>query len=130
LQKTKRVKQHLFWKDLKALDVCSLKSIDKVQLYEVYNHYIHYSVFVSATRQEKQLCLQQCSLPIGMNLKLILHRTITISGKRSLVIDQSFKRLYFDVLEIHNVSLARTQQFTNAKTLSKLLCIKSSLRIS
>jgi len=29
-----------------------------------------------------------------MDLKLILHRTITISGKRSVVIDQSFKRLF------------------------------------
>jgi len=29
-----------------------------------------------------------------MDLKLILHRTITISGKRSLAIDQSFKRLF------------------------------------
>jgi len=29
-----------------------LKSVDKVQLYEVYNHYLLYSVFVSSTRQE------------------------------------------------------------------------------
>jgi len=29
--------------DLKALDACSLKSVDKVQVYEVYNHYIHYT---------------------------------------------------------------------------------------
>jgi len=40
------------WKDLKALDACSLKSVDKGQLYEVYNHYLHYSVCVSASRQE------------------------------------------------------------------------------
>jgi len=50
-----------------------------------------------------------------MDLKLILHRTITISGKRSLVIDQSFKRLFFDVLEIHNVSL--TPLYKGVKTL-------------
>ena len=36
---------------------------------------------------------EQCSFILGMDLKLILHRTITISGKRSLVIDQSFKQL-------------------------------------
>jgi len=30
-----------------------------------------------------------------MDLKLILHRTTTILGKRSLVIDQGFKRLLF-----------------------------------
>ncbi len=28
-----------------------LLSVDKVQLYEVYNHYLHYTEFVSATRQ-------------------------------------------------------------------------------
>jgi len=79
-----------------------------------------------------------------MDLKLILYRTITISGKRSLVIDQSFKRLFFDVLAVHNVSLTplykevktlriakKTQQhFESAKPLSKFVCIKSSLRIS
>jgi hypothetical protein len=93
LQKNESVKQRSFRKDLKALDACSLKSIDKVKLYEVYNHYLHYSVFVSSTRQEKQLCLQRCSFTIEMDLKLILHRTTTISGKRSLVIDQCVKRL-------------------------------------
>jgi len=46
------VKQRLIQMNLKALDACSLKSVDKVQLYKVYNHYLHYSVFVSATRQE------------------------------------------------------------------------------
>jgi len=96
--------------DLKALDACSLKSIDKVQLYEVYNHYLHYSVYVSATRQEKQLRLQQCSYRLGMDLNLILP-----TGKRSLVIDQSFKRLFFDVLAIHNVSL--TPLYKGVKTL-------------
>jgi len=42
------VKQQLIQMDLKALDACSLKRVDKVQVYEVYNHYLHYSVFVSA----------------------------------------------------------------------------------
>jgi hypothetical protein len=96
------------------LYACSLKSVDKVQLYEVYNHYLHYSVFVSATRQEKQLCLQRCSFTIGMDLKLMLYKTITISGKRLLVIDQSFKRLYFDVLGIDNVSF--TPLYKGVKT--------------
>jgi len=35
--------------NLEALDAFFLKSVDKVQLYEVYNHY---SVCVSATGQE------------------------------------------------------------------------------
>jgi len=50
--------------------------------------------FLSATRQEQQLCLHQCSSRLGMDLKLILHRTITKSGIRSLMIWSSFKRLY------------------------------------
>jgi len=32
--------------DLKALDAFSLERVDKGQLYEVYNHYLHYSVCV------------------------------------------------------------------------------------
>jgi len=40
------------WKNLKALDGCSLKSVDKGQLYELYNHFLHYSVRISASRQE------------------------------------------------------------------------------
>ena len=48
LQKTGRVKQRLFQMDWKASDAYSVESIEKGNLYEVYNHYIHYSVFVSA----------------------------------------------------------------------------------
>jgi len=109
----------------------------------VYNHYLHYSVCISATRQEKQLRLQQCFYRLGMDLKLILHRTITISGKRSLVIDQSFKRLFFYVLAIHNVSLTplykvvKTLRIVRDKTTFwkrqnsvKFVYIKISLRIS
>jgi len=50
--------------------------------------------FVSAIGQEQQLCLHQCSSRLGMDLKLILLRTITKLGKRSLVIWSSFKRLF------------------------------------
>jgi len=86
---------------LKALDACSLESIDKVQSYEVYNHYLHYSVFVSAKDKNNSSSSNDVPSQLEWDLKLIIHRTITISGKRSLVIDQSFKRLYFDVLAIH-----------------------------
>ena len=51
LQKTKRVLQRPLWENLKALDACSIKCVDKGQLYELYNHYLHYSVHVSTTRQ-------------------------------------------------------------------------------
>jgi len=33
--------------DLKALDAYSVESVEKGHLYEVYNQYLHYSVFVS-----------------------------------------------------------------------------------
>ena len=52
LQKTKRVLQQPLWENLKAMDACSIKSVDKWQLYELYNHLLHYSVRVSAIRQE------------------------------------------------------------------------------
>jgi len=38
------VKQRLIQKDLKALDAGFLDSVEIGQLYEVYNHYLHYSV--------------------------------------------------------------------------------------
>jgi len=49
-----------------------------------------------------------------MDLKLILHRTTTISGNGSLVNDQSFKRPFLDVLAIHNVHL--TPLYKGVKT--------------
>jgi len=49
-----------------------------------------------------------------MHLKLIIHRTITILGNGSLVIDQSFKQLILDVLTIHNVHL--TPLYKGVKT--------------
>jgi len=44
--------------------------------------------------QEQQLYLQRCSSILGMDLKSLLHRTITKSGNKSLVIWSSFKRLF------------------------------------
>jgi len=35
--------------DLKALNAYSVESVEKGLLYEVYNHYLHYSVFISAS---------------------------------------------------------------------------------
>jgi len=48
LKKTWRMKQRLVQMDLKSLDAYSLEKVEKGQLYEVYNHYLHYSI----------LCLQ------------------------------------------------------------------------
>ena len=117
----------------------SLENVEKGQLYEVYNHYLHYSVLCLLV-QEQQLCLHRCSSILGMDLKLLLHRTTTKSRKRSLVIWSKFKRLFFDVLAIYNVSFTtlykgvktgwiatHKQQFTSAKTLLKLFYIKVHL---
>jgi len=40
------MKQRLTQMDLKALDDFSLERVEKGQLYEVYNHYLHYSVCI------------------------------------------------------------------------------------
>ena len=41
-----------FVKEFESIDACSIKSVDKGQLYELYNHFLHYSVRVSTIRQE------------------------------------------------------------------------------
>jgi len=43
------MKQRLFQKDLKALDAYSFERVEKGHLYEVYNHYLHYYVFMSTS---------------------------------------------------------------------------------
>ena len=53
LQKIGRIKQRLFQMDLKALNAYSVESVEKGRLYEVYNHYLHYSVFVSSSTRTK-----------------------------------------------------------------------------
>jgi len=37
--------------DLKALDTYSVESVEKGHFYEGYNHYLHYSVFMSASKR-------------------------------------------------------------------------------
>jgi len=101
---------------------------------------IYTTLFLCLQVQEQQMCLHRCSSILGTDLKLYLHRTTTKSGNRSLVIWSSFKRLFFDVLSIYNVSftplykglktrrIARLeQQFTSVKTLLKLFYIKVHL---
>jgi len=86
------------WKHWNA---CSIKSVDKGQLYELYNHFL-----------PPLLCSCLCNktrittLPAEMFLQtrnafeLILHRTITISDKRSLVILIKASNDFFFVLAI------------------------------
>ena len=40
------MKQQLIQMDLKELDAFLLDRVEKGQLYEVYNHYLHYSICV------------------------------------------------------------------------------------
>jgi len=144
LQEIGRIKQRLFQMDLKAWMLIQLRAL-KRDFCTKCTTTISTTLFLCLLVQEQQLCLQRCSSRLGMDLKLILYRTITKSGIRSLVIWSSFKRLYFDVLTISNVSFTPlykgvktccldTQDsynnFISAKTLLKLFHIKSSLRIS
>jgi len=71
--------------DLKALDAYSVESVEKGHLYEVYNHYLHYSDFVFVSTRTTTVPATVFLSRLGMDLKLILHRTITKSGNRSLV---------------------------------------------
>jgi len=47
--------------DLKALDAFSLERVDKGQLYEVYNHYLHHSVL--SLQQDKKNSYACTSVP-------------------------------------------------------------------
>ena len=79
------MKQRLIQKNLKALVAYSLKNIEKGKLYEVYNHYLHYSDFMSASTRTTVVPVT-VFLHTWNGLKFLLHRTITKSGNRSLVI--------------------------------------------
>jgi hypothetical protein len=85
----------------------SSKSVDMVQLYEAYNHYLHYlqcPCYKTIKTALDTVCLQRCSFTMGMNLKLIIHRTTAKSGKRSLVIDQASNDSILMCWQFHNVS--------------------------
>ena len=84
------MKQQLIQKDLKALNVYSLQNVENRHLYESVQQLSPLLCFLCLLVQEQQLCLQRCSSRLGMDLKLILHRTITKSGNKSLVIWSSF----------------------------------------
>jgi len=96
--------------------------------------------FVSAIVQELQLWLRWYSSILRMDLKLFLHRTIIKSGKRSLVIWSSFKRLFLmywqpttSLSHLH-IKKWRPEElqnshnnFTSAETLLKLFHFKVHL---
>jgi len=61
LQKTRRMKQRPIQMDLKSLDAYSLKRVEKGQLYELYNHYLHCSVL--SLQQDKNNSYADTSVP-------------------------------------------------------------------
>jgi len=81
-------------KEFESIGWYSLENVGNGQLYEVYNHYLPYSDLYLLI-QEQPLCLHWYSSIHGMDLKLILYRTTTKSGNKSLVIWSSFKWLFF-----------------------------------
>ncbi|RHN56502.1 hypothetical protein MtrunA17_Chr5g0430161 [Medicago truncatula] len=83
-----------------------LSFVDRVDKVQVYNHYLHYSVFVHATRQNNSYACRICAFKMGMNLKLILQRTTPKSGIGLLVDDQRISNDSLDVLII-STSLSR-----------------------
>ena len=119
MQKTWRLKQRLIQMDLKALDAFSLERVEKGQLYEVYNHYLHYYVCV-CNRTRITVMPTPVSLQTWMDLKLILHRIITISGKRSLVIWSSFKQLFLMCCQFNNVSFTPLYKGVKTKRMARL----------
>jgi len=50
--------------DLKALGAFSLERVDKGQLYEVYNHYLHYSVL--RLQHDKKKSYACTSVPLDL----------------------------------------------------------------
>jgi len=88
------MKQQLVQKDLKALNAYSLESVEKKDICTKCTTTISTTLILCLLVQEQQLCLQLCSSRLGMDLKLLLRRTITKSGNISLVIWSSFKRLF------------------------------------
>ncbi|RHN55986.1 hypothetical protein MtrunA17_Chr5g0424431 [Medicago truncatula] len=83
-----------------------LSLVNRVDKVQVYNHYLHYSVFCLRYKTKQQPCLQNCTLKMGMNLKFILQRTTPKSGKGSLVDNQRISNDSLDVLII-STSLSR-----------------------
>jgi len=98
---TRSVEQRSFWKVLKAFDGLISKSVHIVLFVRTVQppSPLH-SLCLCYKTSYTALCLLQCLYTHGMNLTLILHRTITKSGNGLLVKDQSFKRLFLDVLAL------------------------------
>ena len=82
----------ILWKTLKRTIVRSVEPLSPLLW------------FVSATGQEQHLCMHQCSSRLGMDLKLLHHRTITKSGIRSLVIWSSLIDFFWCAGKFNNVS--------------------------
>ena len=58
------MKQRLTSKDLKTLEAYSLKRVEKGQLYELYNLYLHYSAL--SLQQDKNISYACTSVPLDL----------------------------------------------------------------
>jgi len=89
--------------DLKALDAYLVESIEKGHLYELYNHYLHYSVFVSASTRTT-------AVPATVFLQTWIGFEIDPSYDNNQIRHKiigdliKFQTTLFDVLEFSNVS--------------------------
>ena len=99
--------------DLKALDAYSLESVEKGHLYEVYNHYLHYSVFMSAST--RTTAVSATVFFQTWNGFEIAHSQ-DINQIRQQIIGDLIKHqmTFFDVLAINNVSF--TPLYKGVKT--------------
>ena len=113
LQKIGRIKQRLFQMNLKALNDYQLRALKK-DICTKCTTTISTTLFLCLLVQEQQLCLQRCSSRLGMDLKLILHRTITKSGIKIIGDLIKFQTTLFDVLVICNISF--TPLYKGVKT--------------
>jgi len=92
-RRNRNLKQRLIQRNLKSLNAYPWRTLEKDNS-TIVQPPSPLLCFVTAIVQEQQLWLRWYSSIHGMDLKLFLHRIITKSINRSLVIWSSFKRLF------------------------------------
>jgi len=142
VQKNRSMEQRLIQRNWKTLDAYSWRTLEKDNS-TIVQSLSPLLCFVSAIVQEQHLWLRWYSSIHGMDLKLFLHRIITISSNISLVIWSSFKWLFLMCWQINNVSFTPlykevktwrfsrdSQQFYKCQNSAEIVPHQSSLIIS
>jgi len=104
----------------------------------LYNHYLHYSTLFVCSSTRQQMWTHWWLSIHGMDLKLFLHRTITKSGNKPLVIIKLQQWLFLmcwqTATSLSHLYIKEwrpeVNNFTSAETLQKLFSCQISLRIS